>query len=55
MTTVNKWATTQTGKVLRDRRYEPPPAGVGPRPEYLLHLAKTRGPNDLVEIEVKID
>ncbi len=40
---------------LVDRRYEPPPPGVGPRPEYLLHLMKTRGPNDLVEVDVEID
>jgi len=36
---------------LVDRRYEPPPQGVGPRPEYLLHLMKTRGANDLIEVD----
>ena len=44
--------TSRVRTILRDRRYSPPPPGVGPRPEYLLHLLKTRGRGDLVEVEV---
>ena len=48
-------ATKRTRKVLRDRRYEPPgPEVKEARPEYLLHLKKTQGPDDLVYVDEEI-